>query len=126
MVELIGRVAVDHGRIVICDPLFVDASDRDETQLVEGGDVVHLDFDDTDVPGSPDHLGVAVQSGFGDGHYPVYIERAEVEGRLHVSRVIIDFLVTDEGAREFDEAMAEQQSADGVEDVVRSWALGEE
>ncbi len=59
---------------------------------------MHLDFGDADVPGSPDHLGVAVQAGFGDGHYGVFVERELVDGKLVVARAIVDFLVTAESA----------------------------
>jgi hypothetical protein len=119
--ELVGRVWIDHGRLTLCDPIYTALSDRDAEEVASGSDVVHLDFADTDVKGSPDHLGVAVASGFGDGHYPVYIERAEFDGEVFVSRVVVDFLVSDEGAREFDEALA-AQSAEGVESVVTDWA----
>jgi hypothetical protein len=122
--ELVGRVWIDSGTLLVCDPMYGELSERDQREVIEGGDVIHLDFDDTGVPGSPDHLATAVRSGFGDGYYGVFIERAEFEGQEFISRVIIDFLVTDEGARELDEALA-AQSAEGVEDVVRDWALGE-
>jgi hypothetical protein len=123
--ELVGRVWIDSGTLLVCDPMYGELSERDQRTLIdECADVTHCDFDDTDVPGSPDHLGVAVRSGFGDGYYGVFVERAEVDGQEFVSRVIIDFLVEEEGARELDEALAEQ-SADGIEDVVRDWALGE-
>jgi hypothetical protein len=116
--ELVGRVWIDHGRLALCDPAYTALSDRDAEEVAGGGDVVHLDFDD--VKGDPDHLGVAVARGFGDGYYGVFIERAEVDGEVRVSRVIVDFLVTEEGARELDEALAEQ-SAEGVEDMVSDW-----
>jgi hypothetical protein len=123
--ELVGRVWIDSGTLLVCDPMYGALSERDQRALIDdGADVTHCDFDDTDAKGSPDHLGVAVASGFGDGLYGVWVERAEFDGQEFISRVIIDFLVTPEGARELDEALAEQ-SADGVEDVVRSWALGE-
>jgi hypothetical protein len=118
--ELVGRVWIDHGRLALCDPGYVALSERDAEEVAGSADVVHLDLEDTDVPGSPDHVGVAVVSGFGDGHYGVFIERAEFEGQEFVSRVIIDFCVSDEGARETDEALA-AQSADGVESVVSDW-----
>jgi hypothetical protein len=125
--ELIGRVFVDSGAVVVADPMHCELSERDQHVLIdELATVTHCDFGATDVPGSPDHLGVAVRSGWGDGCYPVYLEHGvdAVDGTQVVARLIVDFLTTEEGAREEAEALA-AQSADGVEDVVRDWALGE-
>src|SRR6516165_6224351 len=96
--ELVGRVFVDSGAVLLADPMYGELSDRDQSAFIDDlADVTHLDFDDTGRHGSPDHLGVAVRSGFGDGYYPVFIERAEFEGQEFISRVIVDFCVTDEG-----------------------------
>src|SRR6516225_7971438 len=98
--ELVGRVFVDSGAVLLADPMYGELSDRDQSAFI----------DDLGRHGSPDHLGVAVRSGFGDGYYPVFIERAEFEGEEFVSRVVIDFCVSDEGARETDEALAAQSA----------------
>ena len=58
--EYVGSVWVDHGRVVVCDSVYVDVSEADEKKLVDGPVAVRLDLGDTDVEGSPPHLAVAV------------------------------------------------------------------
>lgn len=115
--ELAGRVYVDHGRVVVCDPQYVGLSDRDAEALVDGGDAVRLDLGEA----APDHLAVAVASGWGDGWYPCWVEYADVDGVQTVSRLVVDFLVTTEGARELDRALV----SEGVDEDVRRRALGD-
>jgi hypothetical protein len=91
--EYAGSVWVDHGRVVVCDPVYVDVSEADEKKLPDGGDCLRLDLGDTERPGRPPHLAVAVASGFGDGYFPVIVEYAEVDGEEFVSKLVVDFLV---------------------------------
>src|SRR5262249_30024927 len=120
--ELVGRVQVDHGRVVVCDPGYVALSERDEEAITSAQDAALLDFDEAGRGGLPDHLGVAVGTGWGDGCCPVFVERGRdaVDGTQVVARLVVDFLTTEEGQEA--EALA-AQSADGVEDVVRRRAL---
>jgi PAS domain-containing protein len=121
--ELAGRVYVDHGCVVVCDPAYVDLSDEDRDEIVEGGDAVRLALDREPEDAGPDHLAVAVASGWGDGWYPCWIERAE-DGT--VARLVVDFLVTDEGARELDRELDRELAIASVDDDVRRAALGGE
>jgi hypothetical protein len=60
----VGRVQVDHGRVVVCDPVYAALSERDEEAIASCDDVTLLDFDEAGRDGMPDHLGVAVGSGW--------------------------------------------------------------
>lgn len=99
----IGKVDVDSGQIVICDPCRI-RHDGNEKALNEYGhtmqltDNLHLqlNFDN-----GHDGLGVVFSSGFGDGQYPVYATIGSValrrKGRVVamrrlVKRVEIDLL----------------------------------
>lgn len=77
--KLVGHVDVDAGLIWVGDPCYVmgdEASDR----VTDWGDFCEKLFSDKnrDSTGASEPLGkgvgIAVQSGYGDGSYPVYLE----------------------------------------------------
>ena len=96
--ELVGHVGVDAGLIYIGDPCYEIGSDcnskflgtwadfcRDilQTQVEDRGDTWKLSY-----ALGGDGKAVVVSSGYGDGDYPVYVEREN--GRI--ARVIVDFM----------------------------------
>lgn len=82
----IGECLVDSGQIMLIDPCYV-LPDRPEEQgydyrlLLKGWEDNKNKYFSTEG-------GVVVESGYGDGTYPVYVK---MEGR-RVSAVMIDFL----------------------------------
>lgn len=91
----IGDIPVDAGCVMIVDPCYVlPFGDEDAPftyekfleKMEETGypDVLNMDFsEEHSVP-----LGFIVESGYGDGYYPVYVEYSD--GR--VSRITIEFI----------------------------------
>lgn len=93
----VGEIGVDAGLCWLGDPCYVlHKDDLPETlggtwfEFVQklDGDVTRFDY----TPGNPG-LGVAVQTGYGDGVYPVYVKRNR-EGR--VACVMVRFCETDD------------------------------
>ena len=71
--EQIGKVWVDSGTIVVCDPCYLESKGR--SSLINVDDAIFAKLVDTptiQVGGEGSGLAVAVRSGHGDGHYPVY------------------------------------------------------
>lgn len=93
--ELIGHVGVDAGLMYIGDPCYEIGSDASEKFAGTWSDFCNLlgSSEDNGILKLPYKLGhegkaVVVSSGYGDGTYPVYVERKD--GRI--ARVIVDFM----------------------------------
>ena len=96
--ELIGHVGVDAGLIYVGDPCYELGSDTDGKFVGTWSDFCDLLNDKNKgmkdgvfkIPFPLGHEGqaVVVSSGYGDGNYPVYVERKD--GRI--ARVIVDFM----------------------------------
>ena len=97
--KLVGYVGVDAGLIYIGDPCYEVGSDTEGKFQGTWGDFCGLlndknrGIDKNGVFKIPFPLGhegqaVVVSSGYGDGNYPVYVERKD--GRI--ARVIVDFM----------------------------------
>ena len=85
--KLVGHVSVDSGQVILTDPCYVDEGFSYHELLRGwgarfGGDVER----EHAIPGPLD-LGVVVETAWGDGVYPVFIEVQE--GR--VMRVTVEF-----------------------------------
>ena len=100
--ELVGHIGVDAGLIYIGDPGYEIGSDTDGKfqgtwadfcDLLYGGKkgmengVLKMLF-----PLGREGQAVVVSSGYGDGTYPVYVDRKD--GRI--ARVIVDFMSEDD------------------------------
>lgn len=96
MAELVGRIMVDSGQVMICDPCYIKDSWKDEGFNPDAQEKAPYAFTYAGASSatcSADHYGLlddgfgaAVGSGYGDGRYPVYVER-DYSGRvvsLHV------------------------------------------
>ncbi len=92
--EYIGNVFVDHGSVVVLDPMYADVSEKDEERFLAADSGAKIDCDDDDMPEGTDHIGVWVGTGMGDGRYPVYADLIEVPGAggWRVARIVIDCL----------------------------------
>ena len=69
----IGKVWVDSGTVMVCDPCYLESNGR--SSMVNVDDDIFAKLADTSaiqVGGERSGLAVAVRSGHGDGHYPVY------------------------------------------------------
>lgn len=96
--ELIGHVGVDAGLIYIGYPCYEVGSDTEGKFEGTWSDFCDLLNDEKrgmkddvfKIPFSLGHEGqaIVVSSGYGDGNYPVYVERKD--GRI--ARVIVDFM----------------------------------
>ena len=96
--EKVGEFCVDAGICWIGDPCYVlpnDASCADQVrdwskfcQKIGKSDTTQFNFKQGHTG-----LGVCVSTGWGDGQYPVYIERND-EGRI--ARVFIEFIPEEE------------------------------
>lgn len=94
--EKIGSIFVDAGIVMIGDPCYTlpdDASDRTET--IKNWDLFCNKLDDGDVnfPFANKGTGIVVSSGYGDGEYPVYIER---DGNGVIASLTVKFVEEDE------------------------------
>jgi len=78
--EYIGNVFVDHGSVVVLDPMYADVSEKDQERFLEARTGAKIDCDDDNMPEGTDHIGVWVSTGMGDGRYPVYADLIEVPG----------------------------------------------
>lgn len=106
--EKVGEFCVDAGICWIGDPCYVMPYDASGADVVRNWDKFCDQLKTAD--GQPKDaaqfrfkeghigLGVCVSTGWGDGQYPVYIERNE-EGRI--ARVLIEFIPEEED--EYDE-----------------------
>jgi hypothetical protein len=95
--EFVGHVFVDHGGVVVLDPMYADLSDEDRERVI-GASVAgaRLDCNDDNLPDGLDHIGAYVPTGLGDGHYPIYADVMEVPGGgTRVARIVIDCLGTE-------------------------------
>ena len=92
--EYIGNVFVDHGSVVVLDPMYADVSEKDQERFLEARTGAKIDCDDDNMPEGTDHIGVWVSTGMGDGRYPVYADLIEVPGAggWRVARIVIDCL----------------------------------
>lgn len=95
----VGEVGVDAGCIWIGDPCYIIHRSPDDTykEFIGNNWPEFCEILDKNGYYDSDHLqfggiGVVVSSGYGDGTYPVYIERA-ADGR--VARAIIEFIEED-------------------------------
>ena len=96
--EYVGEFAVDAGICWIGDPCYVlpdDASHADSVRDWSKFCTAIGEADTTQFNFKQGHtgLGVCVSTGWGDGMYPVYIERSE-EGR--VAKVVIEFITKED------------------------------
>jgi len=95
--ELVGHVGVDAGLIYIGDPCYEIGNDTEGKFQGTWSDFCgFLNANEkkgvTKIPFPLGHEGqaVIVSSGYGDGNYPVYVEREN--GRI--ARVIVEFMET--------------------------------
>ena len=96
--ELVGHIGVDAGLIYIGDPCYEVGSDTEGKFQGTWADFCNLLNDKEKgekdgvfkIPYPLGHEGqaIVVSSGYGDGNYPVYVERKD--GRI--ARVIVDFM----------------------------------
>ena len=108
--KLVGHIAVDAGICMVGDPCYVLKDEGEERYPGIGktwGDFVNLLYEEDGTPANNMQLyfdkektnaglGVVVQSGYGDGYYPVYI-RKNSEGRVIEVTVKFDENEDDEG-----------------------------
>ena len=100
--ELIGHIGVDAGLIYIGDPCYEVGSDTEGKFQGTWHDFCDLLNDEKKgmknevlkIPFPLGHEGqaIVVSSGYGDGTYPVYVERKNG----HIARVIVDFMSEEE------------------------------
>ena len=95
----IGTLSVDAGIIALGDPCYTlpdDASHRTEIAK-DWGEFCSALYVNGDTTQGVEPLGkgvmLVVQSGYGDGSYPVY---AEYTSDNHIARVIVDFMDEDD------------------------------
>jgi len=94
--KLIGYISVDAGVCWVGDPCYIIhptgntlprsiGKDWDEfcDKLNKEINIFHHD-------GGHEGLGICVESGFGDGMYPVYIQRDKESGRI--AKLIVEFI----------------------------------
>lgn len=94
--EFVGHAWVDHGGVVVADPMYADLSDADQERVLGAAVGATLDCDDGDLPNGMDHVAVFVPTGLGDGRYPVYVDLTELPGGgTRVARIIVDCLGTE-------------------------------
>ena len=79
----IGKVWVDSGTVMVCDPCYTESNGR--SSMINVDDDIFAKLADTptvQVGGKGSGLAVAVRSGHGDGSYPVYamMEKSLVVG----------------------------------------------
>jgi len=94
--QLAGSFSVDSGQAMVGDPCYLDSwkTNEGEPFEVEGkeGDYSYLGACATTLSSTAGELGfsnaVVFSTGYGDGHYPVYVQLND-DGR--VSKVVIDF-----------------------------------
>lgn len=93
--ELVGHIGVDAGCVYIGDPCYEIGSDTKGKFKGTWADFCGqvLDKQERGVAKIPYEKGyegqaIVVNSGYGDGHYPVYVERKNGV----IARVIVDFL----------------------------------
>lgn len=95
----IGTVFVDAGIVMVGDPCYTlpdDGSHRDETVRDWSkfcGEMDAQDYGTHQKPFPVKEVGIVVQSGYGDGEYPVFIEQNN-EGR--VKRLVVEFISDEE------------------------------
>lgn len=99
---------VDAGCVMVGDPCYwVDGMDYD-VQICDGWEGSKVISSRT-VEGA----GVVVSSGFGDGVYPVFIERDPSSGR--VARLVVEFILDDEDEEDEEEAANCEQCGDEID-----------
>lgn len=84
--EKIGTIFVDAGIVMIGDPCYTlpdSASHRDDTtkDWDKFCDKLHDNPNGVSFPFSTKETGIVVESGYGDGEYPVFVER-DRHGRI--------------------------------------------
>ena len=67
----IGKVWVDSGTIMVCDPCYLESDGRSSMVNVDD-DIFAKLIDTPTIQVGKGNLAVAVRSGYGDGTYPVY------------------------------------------------------
>jgi hypothetical protein len=123
--ELVGQVYVDHGGVVVLDPVYADLSDGDRDALVDpapdAGAGAQLGCGEENLPESG-HMGVFVSTGLGDGEYPVYAELIDVPGAgERVARIVVDCLGVEDESGELRERLSgaaeamREQTAGGLD-----------
>jgi len=108
--ELIGHVGVNSGRMMLCDPCYIESHWNQESEFAH-------DASDQECPANTDFsyrgacettltkvqagilgngIGAVCSTGFGVGQYPVYVEYAEKNGwNRRVKRLVIEFIGDD-------------------------------
>jgi hypothetical protein len=94
--ELVGSFSVDSGQAMVGDPCYLDSwqNNKDEPFELDGkvGDYSYLGACATTISSGAGELGISsaivFSTGYGDGHYPVYVKYNE-DGRI--VKVVIDF-----------------------------------
>ena len=104
--EQIGTICVDAGIVMVGDPCYTlpdDASHRDAVarDWSRFCDATFADPNNADGYSTPfgEGTSVVVSSGYGDGRYPVFVERT-YDGR--VARLVIEFVADEE---DYDECL---------------------
>ena len=103
--EQIGTIFVDAGLCWVGDPCYVmgdDASSRVKDWMADFCD--KLDFNKNHNAPLGDGTGFAISTGYGDGEYPVFIERGH-EGR--VSAIRIEFMEDEDSEDRFPDSECE-------------------
>jgi hypothetical protein len=91
--ELVGHVFVDHGGVVVVDPMYAELSAGDQERIIEASAGAHLDCGEEDLDEISGHVGAFVATGLGDGRYPIYADVVRVRGAgERVARIVIDCL----------------------------------
>ena len=89
---LVGYVAVDSGRILVCDPAYLSSQQikqRVDNAASMSGEPLQLALA---FLAGQEGCAVVVSSGMGDGVYPVYAKIAEVAGfGKRVMKLEVDF-----------------------------------
>lgn len=113
--QLVGRVAVDSGQVIVTDPCYLESwgshePNWEERKLIPGGKTMNDLYDaPKDLPydyagacvascseagGAElnDGSAVSVRTGYGDGFYPVYVEYVDEGMGRCVARLVVEFI----------------------------------
>lgn len=92
--EKIGAIAVDAGMVMVGDPCYTLPNDGSEREAVGGGDwdkFIDLVFPRLEMEGYAvlaENAAIAVESGVGDGVYPVFVRRFR---NGQIAALMVDF-----------------------------------
>jgi len=104
----VGRIGVDAGCIMISDPCYSATPDcnshpaktwQEFCELLDKGEFYKNGFQQLNYKGGHSGLGVVVESGYGDGCYPVFVKKNK-EGRVIEAKVVFDDINEEENYEE--------------------------